>query len=180
MWINELELCPTLKPFLWIVPWDTNMRKFSISVSVFTLYFLHNSHLIVCIRLLFLLSVFNYLLVCYCSMNFKNAKGNTLYKCDICVDWIDCVVWVNFAVNFFCRVLWSIHTGLDYHLGLFWTSLESLLPPQNRWLARWHYLTTTTRIHFYFPFIFRFFNHSEVQITKALICTRKQDPEKFW
>ena len=105
MWINELELCPTLKPFLWIVPWDTNMRKFSISVSVFPLSFLHNSHLIVCIRLLFLLSVFNYLLVCYCSMNFKNAKGNTLYKCDICVDWIDCVVWVNFAVMEF--FVWS-------------------------------------------------------------------------
>ena len=87
MWINELELCPTLKPFLWIVPWDTNMRKFSISVSVLPLYFLHNSFLIVCIHLMFLLSVLNYLLVCYCSMNFKISN----LHCWLSVPYPDCI-----------------------------------------------------------------------------------------
>ena len=38
--------------------------------------------------------------------------------------------------------------------------------------------TTKTRIHFVFPFIFKFGSSSEVLLTKALICTRKQNPEK--
>ena len=33
---------------------------------------------------------------------------------------------------------------------------------------------------FVFPFIFKFCNPSEVWITKALICTRKQNLEGFW
>ena len=46
----------------------------------------------------------------------------------------------------------------------------------NRPFARWRHFTTTTRILFVFPFIFKFFNPSEVWITKALISTRKQNP----
>ena len=33
---------------------------------------------------------------------------------------------------------------------------------------------------FRFPFTFKFGSLGEVQITKALICTRKQYPEGFW
>ena len=50
----------------------------------------------------------------------------------------------------------------------------------NRPFARWRYFTTTTRILFVFPFIFKFGNPSEVQMAKALIWTRKQNPERFW
>ena len=39
--------------------------------------------------------------------------------------------------------------------------------------------TATTRILLVFPFMFLFGNPSEVSITKALICTRKQSPEGF-
>ena len=42
----------------------------------------------------------------------------------------------------------------------------------NRPFARWRHFTTSTRIIFVFPFIFKFDNLSEVSITKALICTR--------
>ena len=42
----------------------------------------------------------------------------------------------------------------------------------NRPFARWRHFTTTTRIIFVFPFIFKFDNLSEVSITKALICKR--------
>ena len=45
--------------------------------------------------------------------------------------------------------------------------------------ARWRHFTTTTRILYVFPFIFKFGNPSEVYKTKALICTRKQNPEGF-
>ena len=41
-------------------------------------------------------------------------------------------------------------------------------------------LTTRTRIHFVFSFIFKFANASEVYTTKAVICIRKQYPEGFW
>ena len=50
----------------------------------------------------------------------------------------------------------------------------------NRPFARWRHFTTTTRILFVFRFIFKFGNPSEVWITKALISTRKQNPEGFW
>ena len=33
---------------------------------------------------------------------------------------------------------------------------------------------------FRFPFIFKFGNLREVKITKALICTRKQNHKGFW
>ena len=52
--------------------------------------------------------------------------------------------------------------------------------PLYRPFARWRHFTATTRILFVFPFIFKFCNPSEVWITKALICTRKQNPEGFW
>ena len=52
--------------------------------------------------------------------------------------------------------------------------------PLCRPFARWRHFTTTTRILFFFPLIFKFCNPSEVWITKALISTRKQNPEGFW
>ena len=57
-------------------------------------------------------------------------------------------------------------------------SLDASL--SNRPFARWRHFTTTTRILFVFPFTFKFGSPSEVYITKALICTRKQKPEGFW
>ena len=45
--------------------------------------------------------------------------------------------------------------------------------------ARCRHFTTTTRILYVFPFIFKFGNPSEVYKTKAHICTRKQNPEGF-
>ena len=50
----------------------------------------------------------------------------------------------------------------------------------NRPFAQWRHFITTTRILVVFPFIFKFGNSSEVWITKALICTRKQSPKRFW
>ena len=58
--------------------------------------------------------------------------------------------------------------------------LEGLNKRLNRPFARWRHFTTTIRILFIFPFIFKFCNPSEVWITKALICTRKQNHEGFW
>ena len=37
----------------------------------------------------------------------------------------------------------------------------------NRPFARWRYFTTTTRLLFVFPFIFKFGNPSEFSMTKA-------------
>ena len=46
--------------------------------------------------------------------------------------------------------------------------------------AHWRHSTTTTRILFVFPFVFKFCKLSEVWITKALNCTRKENAEGFW
>ena len=46
--------------------------------------------------------------------------------------------------------------------------------------ARCRLFTTRTRIHFVFSFMFKFGYLSEVKITKALICTRKQYTEGLW
>ena len=54
--------------------------------------------------------------------------------------------------------------------------LLSFIISFNRPFARWRHFTSTIRILFVFPFIFKFFNPSEVWITKALISTRKQNP----
>ena len=51
---------------------------------------------------------------------------------------------------------------------------------QIRHLSAWRHFTSTTRMLFVFPFIFKFGNPSEVKKTKALICRRKQNPEGFW
>ena len=46
--------------------------------------------------------------------------------------------------------------------------------------SRWRHLTTTTRIHFVFAFLFKFVNAAEDYRTIALICTRKQQTKGFW
>ena len=58
--------------------------------------------------------------------------------------------------------------------------LEGLNKRLNKPFGWWRYFTTTTRILFVFPFIFKFCNPSEVWITKALISARKRNPEGFW
>jgi len=63
--------------------------------------------------------------------------------------------------------------GRPSNPSLDWTS-------NNGPFARWRLFTTKTRIHFIFPFIFKFGSPGEVLLTKALICTRKQYPEGFW
>ena len=50
----------------------------------------------------------------------------------------------------------------------------------SRTIAQWRYLTTTTRIHFSFPLLFKFVNPAEDERTIALICTRKQQTQGFW
>ena len=46
--------------------------------------------------------------------------------------------------------------------------------------ARWHHLTTMTRILFVFLVIFEFSNPTRVQVTEVLNCTKKQNPEGSW
>ena len=46
--------------------------------------------------------------------------------------------------------------------------------------ARWRHFITTTTIFFVFPFTLEFGSPSEVWVTKALICKRKQTSEGFW
>ena len=45
---------------------------------------------------------------------------------------------------------------------------------RNRPFARWCHLTTTTRILFVLPFIFKFGNPGEVWVTIGLVCRRKR------
>ena len=56
--------------------------------------------------------------------------------------------------------------------------MPSSVSLSKRPFGQWrHFTTTTTKIHFVFSLIFKFGNPGEVLIAKALICTRKQNPE---
>ena len=66
----------------------------------------------------------------------------------------------------------------------FFFALQTYFVPSSvslskRPFGRWRHFTTTTttKIHFVFSLIFKFGNPGEVLIAKALICTRKQNPE---
>ena len=48
-----------------------------------------------------------------------------------------------------------------------------ILPTLNSTIARWRYLTTTTKIHFGFALLFKLVNPAVDLRTIALICTRK-------
>ena len=76
--------------------------------------------------------------------------------------------------------LWVIDLKPKYHnkSAEWWSACKKKL--FKRPFARLRHFTTTTRILFVLVFIFQFGSPSEVEITKALICTRKQNPERFW
>ena len=55
-----------------------------------------------------------------------------------------------------------------------------VIAQSNRPFSRWRHFTTTTRIHFVFPFKFKFCNPRREQRTIALISKTKQKTEGFW
>ena len=67
--------------------------------------------------------------------------------------------------------LWAVE--IDLFL-LRWLRIyqQKLADRDNRTIARWRYLTKTTRIHFVFALLFKFLNPAEDKRTIALICTR--------
>ena len=66
---------------------------------------------------------------------------------------------------------------IQYHLINFFSTSRN--ESNRRFLLGCHF-TTTTRILFVIPFLFKFCNPSEVWITVSLICKRKQQTEGFW
>ena len=54
------------------------------------------------------------------------------------------------------------HFQSSFEVTPFFTLVSWGLFPNNRPFARWHHFTTTTKILFVFPFIFKFGNPSEL------------------
>ena len=98
--------------------------------------------------------------------------------------WLFCLLW-SFLLSYVTASRHAKKRGiLGYQrLVQIWSLGNASLPQEyllNRPFSRWRHLTTTTRIHFVFAFLFKFVNAAEDYRTIALICTRKQQTKGFW